>query len=277
MPEYIEYQKSVAAEFMALEKRVRHLIDNNHWGEEGRYKEAILINYLRRVLPKHLSVGTGFVKNKGNITRQIDIIVYDNTFPLLFSEGDFVVATSENVVAIIEVKSNIEPSDICGFIDKANRNAEIISGNSDMFLFNGIFSFNSNQEIERYINNLKQHDFSCITEKQHYNQVVSNKLFTCVNHITLGSNYFIKLWPLGQDEEKKRKYLSDNYDNYKPYYSLYKLDEGLAISYFLSNLQEFLIKKSTGTYKAELSEEMKAFLYPLQGGKEINLIDRAYL
>lgn len=276
MPNYLEYQKSVVAEFKALEKRVRHLIDNNHWGEEGHFKEAILINYLRRVLPKHLSVGTGFIRNKDNITKQIDIIIYDNTYPLLFSEGDFIIATSENVVAIIEVKSNIVPNKICEIIDKANRNAEIITDNSDMFLFNGIFSYNSNPKPEVYIDNLKKHDFSYLTEKN-YNQVYSRRLLSCVNHISLGSSYFLKLWPLGQDEENNRECLSENPDNYKPYYSLYKMDEDLAISYFLSNLQEFIIKKASGTYRAEIPKEMKEFLYPLQGGKELNLVDRAYL
>lgn len=277
MPNYLEYQKSVAAEFKALEKRVRHLIDNSHWGIEGNFKEVILMNYLRRVLPKHLSVGTGFVRNKDNITKQIDVIVYDNTFPLLFSEGDFVIATSENVLAIIEVKSNIEPSDICGIIDKANNNAEIITGHSDMFIFNGVFSYNGDSEPEDYIAKLNEHDFSDITEKQHFNQVASRRLFTCINHIALGSKYFFKLWPLGQDEETNKKYLSEDPRKSAPYYSIYKMDEGLAISYFLSNLQEFIIKKATGTYRAELPEEMKSFLYPIQGGKEVNLVDRVYL
>ena len=181
------------------------------------------------------------------------------------------------MVEIIEVKSNIEPSNICSIIDKANKNAEIISGNSDMFLFNGIFSYNSIPETKRYIANLKEHDFSDLTEKQHFNQIVSRRLLSCVNHIALGSKYFIKLWPLGQDEEGKEKYLSENPLNSVPYCSMYKMDEGLAISYFLSNLQEFIIKKATGIYKSGLSDQMKAFLYPLQEGKEINLVDRVYL
>ena len=42
MPDYLNYQKSVAKEFKAFEKRVRNLIDDRNWGEEGRYKEAIL-------------------------------------------------------------------------------------------------------------------------------------------------------------------------------------------------------------------------------------------
>lgn len=98
MSDYIAYHKSIAAEFKAYENRVRNLIGSNHWGEEGRFKEIILANYLKRVLPKHLSVGTGFVKNVDGITAQIDIIIYDNTFPVLFSEGDFVIAVPQNVI-----------------------------------------------------------------------------------------------------------------------------------------------------------------------------------
>lgn len=76
--------KSIAAEIKAYEKRVRNLIDATHWGEEGHYKEIILMNYLKRVLPQNLSVRTGFVRNRDEITSQIDIIIYDNSFPVLF-------------------------------------------------------------------------------------------------------------------------------------------------------------------------------------------------
>ncbi len=112
MPNYFEYQQSVAEEFKALEKRVRNLIDDSHWGEEGRYKEAILMNYLKRVLPRHLSVGTGFVRNNNEITNQIDIIIYDNSYPLFFSEGDFVISSVQNVIGIIEVKCGIRANDL---------------------------------------------------------------------------------------------------------------------------------------------------------------------
>ncbi|ATW28193.1 DUF6602 domain-containing protein [Candidatus Formimonas warabiya] len=77
--------KIIAREFKAYENRVRNLIDDASWAEEGRFKEIILMNYLRRIVPKNVSVGTGFVRNNdGEITSQVDIIVYDNTYPLLF-------------------------------------------------------------------------------------------------------------------------------------------------------------------------------------------------
>lgn len=89
MNEYLEYQKSVALEFQAYKDRIRYMIGNHHWGEDGRYKEILLINYLRRILPNTVSVGTGFVRNKEKLTSQIDIIIYANNIPLLFSEGDY--------------------------------------------------------------------------------------------------------------------------------------------------------------------------------------------
>ena len=276
MPDYLDYQKSIAVEFKAFEKRVRSLIDKSHWGEEGHFKEVVLMNYLKRILPKHLSVGTGFVRNDDRITKQIDIIIYDNTFPVLFSEGDFVITTSANVIGIIEVKSKIAPSGLCEIIETANNNAEIIVGQSDMNLFNGIFSYNYESVPQRYVDNLNDHDFINLVRKPH-NYIVSRKLFSCVNHIALGDKYFIKLWPLGQDEEGKERFLSENPANYAPYYSLYNMEHGLAFSYFLSNLQEFIIKVATSNFDKELPKDMRGFLYPIEEGKEICLFNRIYL
>ncbi|RUT30486.1 hypothetical protein EJP77_11640 [Paenibacillus zeisoli] len=267
MPNYLDYQKSVAAEFKAYEKRVRYLIDDVHWGEEGRYKEIILMNYLKRVLPKNLSVGTGFVRNKTEITSQIDIIIYDNSFPVLFSEGDFVVATPENVIGIVEVKSNIEPNELCSIIEKANRNGSIISGGSDLLIFNGIFSFNSANRVNTFISHLERYDFASLLRKDHWNQIIPPALSSCVNHISLGERYFLKLWKTGQNPQ--------TIDS--PHYSLYDMCDSLAFSYFLSNIQDFVIWKARGYTAESLPQEMQSFFYPLPEGKEAHLVKRILL
>ena len=82
MPNYLDYQKSISNELISIKNRVRNFIDDHHWGEDGRYKEIILSEILRRHLPKNVSVGTGFVVNQDNISTQIDIIVYDSKYPL---------------------------------------------------------------------------------------------------------------------------------------------------------------------------------------------------
>lgn len=113
--------------------------------------------------------------------------------------------------------------------------------------------------------------------KKPHNEIISRRLFSCINHIALGDKYFIKLWPLGQDEEGKERYLSENPVNYAPYYSLYNMQDCLAFSYFLSNLQEFMIKVSTSNFDKELPKEMRGFLYPIEEGKDIRLFGRVYL
>ena len=70
IPKYLEYQLSIAQEFKAYENRVRFLIDDSNWAEEGWYKEIILMNYLKRNLPQSFSIGTGFVRNNSETIQQ---------------------------------------------------------------------------------------------------------------------------------------------------------------------------------------------------------------
>ena len=42
MPNYVEYQKSISAEFKAYENRVRNIIDDHHWGKMDITKKLSL-------------------------------------------------------------------------------------------------------------------------------------------------------------------------------------------------------------------------------------------
>lgn len=268
MPDYLNYQRSVAAEFVALEKRVRDLIDDANWGEEGRYKEVVLKNYLRRVLPENLSVGTGFVRNGDEITKQIDIIIFDNTYPLLFSEGDFVITTSYNVVGIIEVKSSIMPSKLFKIMKNANDNAyKIAKGMGFGYrLFNGIFSYDAGKNMNRYYIALEKCDFSDLLDRE--DQVISPKLYYCINNMTLGGSFFIKLFLTGEDHIKKDPIKNATY-------KLCEMQDNLAFSYFISSLQEFISDFSTNELdysneiKQDYQDKMKKFLYPSKAEKEM--------
>lgn len=46
-----DFQKSITKELDVVKNRVRNLIGPAHWGEEGRYKEAVLKNIIKRFLP----------------------------------------------------------------------------------------------------------------------------------------------------------------------------------------------------------------------------------
>ena len=60
-PDPKSFQTSITEELLILRNRVRFLIGDAHWGEDGSYKEAILRKILRGFLPKDLNIGTGFI------------------------------------------------------------------------------------------------------------------------------------------------------------------------------------------------------------------------
>ncbi|MFD1445784.1 DUF6602 domain-containing protein [Oceanobacillus profundus] len=238
-----EFQKTLSRELITIKDRVRNLIGDAHWGEEGRYKESILKNVISRFLPKDLSLGTGFIITKERErlkrSRQIDIIIYDSTYPLLFNEGDFIITTPENVRALIEVKTSIASVDIKDIINNARENALLAPKSK----FNGIFAFE-----KKGIN----------IRRSKLNQNLKQSLYESkglVNHLCLGENIFIKYWKTGE----KNEHLIDNV------YSFYNIHE-LAFSYFISNLIECVAPEKV--------IDKSWFLYPIRkpNGKEDALI-----
>lgn len=255
------FQESITRELNTIKDRVRNLIGNAHWGEEGRFKEAVLKNIIRQFLPNNLSVGTGFIlKATGNndadnvLSSQLDIIVYDNTLPILFKEGDFIVTTLKNVRAIIEVKSRITPgtfnavveqfeNSIAHFASELNKPHVNLVGartvpSKRLKVFTGIFSFEYGGDISS-----KNIDKSLKDSRR------------LINHICLGSSYFIKHW---KNTDESRLSLSTNCRT--DFYNIYNLDN-LAFSYFISNL----IDISSGGLN-----DRYWFSFPIEGTKEIH-------
>lgn len=240
------FQKSINEELKLVKDRVKNLIDidTNHHGEDGSYREAILRNVIKRFLPNNISIGTGFVVTKKGSnfkrTTQIDIILYDNTYPLLFKEGDFIITTPKNVKAIIEVKTTIRNTDLTSIIKKAKNNYEIIV-NGNKKIFNGIFAFNYEDSIV-------------------LSQTIDTALKNSdgkINHISLGDKIFIKYWH-NENCSKINESCSSN-----KFFNIYELQE-LSFSYFISNLIEYIVDKN-------MNERMW-FMFPIQttNGKEDN-------
>lgn len=268
MADYLEYHKSIASEFKAYQNRVRNLIGNKHWGEEGRYKEIILMNYLKRVLPKNVSVGTGFVQGNNNLSTQIDIIIYDNTFPVLFSEGDFVVTVPENVVAIIEVKTKIHNNNLKEIVKKASNNGEIIFSSTQRDIFNGIFSYEYSDRkdyLKYQFNNL---NYFTLPTQEDDEWIWTEKTNSQVNHILLGSSIFIKFYPYTRIRR------ANDFDVNEPHLNIYDMKNDLALAYFISNLQEFILYRTTKPFLERMPEELLKFFYPIPETKEIYLFEK---
>ncbi|MGN6402329.1 MAG: DUF6602 domain-containing protein [Flavisolibacter sp.] len=248
------FQESITRELEIIKDRVRDLIGDRHWGEEGRFKEAVLKNILRKFLPNNISVGTGFIvdSNNGNdISRQLDIILYDNTCPVLFSEGDFIITTKKNVKGIIEVKSRITTTSLRGVIQQFDESIEMLlplnmyrhtifrrERDYQTRIFLGIFAFefDGNIDSERIDNALTG----------------SRGL---VNHISLGTNLFIRRWRRGDAER-----LEPPVNSQTDFYNIYDINN-LSFSYFISNLIDIVSGGLSDRYW---------FSFPIPGTKELH-------
>lgn len=249
-PQPLAFQESIGQELLAMKDRVRNLIGDNHWGEEGRHKEILLRNALKRVLPSHIGVASGFIvkESHGRIecSTQIDIIIYDSGYPVLFKEGDFIVTTPENVSGVIEVKTNLRSKNT---INEATEKAANISTLIGRDIFNGIFSYETELKSEGI--------------KPVFQQALQSRLGSVTN-ICLGNDFFIHYF---SKDELSEVHSSDNSVS-SEYYGIYKIDN-LAFSYFISNLLDVVCSKSN----SEMMNSRHWFLFPLKDGKEPYRID----
>ena len=99
-----------------------------HSGEDGRYVESLVREYLQKLLPRTLEVSSGFIlrpsvktgingrERKGHDdehSTQLDIIVHDSAnYPVFQRFGDSVIVPPEGVIAIISIKKHLRDSDI---------------------------------------------------------------------------------------------------------------------------------------------------------------------
>lgn len=75
----------------------------------GILTEEILRKFLSTYLPKGVAVEQGFIIDEnGKISRQIDIIIYDNLlYAPLYRINDIVVLPNKSVIEVIEVKTTV--------------------------------------------------------------------------------------------------------------------------------------------------------------------------
>lgn len=224
----IEFHKTTTKELLAIRDRVRLLV--THWGEDGKHQEAVLISVIKRFLPERYKITSGFVvqqtnmRGQHNASKQIDIIIYDINYPVLFKEGDFTIVTADSVEAIIEVKANIKNQGTEKVIRKANEMGQFVYNarlNNKKPLFNGIFSYKGFERLK--INNsisVKK----ALTNAENSVSNDTNKDRFKVNHISFNKDKFYKYWK--QEEQSDGGYLYDIAD--------------LSFSFFISNLMAHL-------------------------------------
>jgi hypothetical protein len=78
-------------------------------GDVGDTREKVVLEYLRKVMPRKYGFQSGEVFDKDDKqSGQVDVIIYDNLFSTVFSDGsDKVLAPVESTFGVISVKSKM--------------------------------------------------------------------------------------------------------------------------------------------------------------------------
>jgi len=98
----------------SLIEKSKSLVGLSHKEIKGHLRELFATEALRPFLASQYDVGSGIIVNQnGNQSHQTDLIIYDNRIlPPFIKQQNIGVFPVESVLAIIEVKSNLQKKDI---------------------------------------------------------------------------------------------------------------------------------------------------------------------
>lgn len=215
----------------------RKLIPNNqnnnqsgHPGEEGRWTESLIVEYLRRNLPSNLEVSTGFVIDKEQSQRsyQTDIIIHNPTItPPIFRYGDAVILHPGSVVAAISVKYKIYKNQIQKELEELRNIGKICSRmhpqeKGPYLALIGYGIEQTHYTSKKWMNNMKY--YSRKIEQLYSDQPEMNEIIDSV--ISLDGAIFHISKGKDQNNRKKAKILVAGCQDYE-YMLLSELLEGI--------------------------------------------------
>lgn len=243
-----EYFRSLTRELEALRDRVENFTVNEpHWQTVGEWKESVLRATLKGNLPANVEPARGFVVTKTRGTSQLDVILYDNTKPVLFRNGDLVFVTPDAVVGIIEVKSRIRSiRDLEDALILLAENAEIVrsrASHTEEEVFVGLFAYRTELDTAQ----------SAQVLEALQNAAAGNK-HRVVSYVCIGCSQFTMFWEAAPDGT-----CDIGYDTWHSY----ELTD-LAAGYFIHNLFHVAAKES-------VTENLSVW-FP-EGSKELRKID----
>ena len=103
--------KLISSELLLNSEKIKEYF--THKVAIGIGREKLLESYIRKIMPKALSLTTGFLYKNGISSAQSDIIIFDrNNFGTIFEEGGFSIVQPEAVTHSIEVKSKLYKNEL---------------------------------------------------------------------------------------------------------------------------------------------------------------------
>jgi hypothetical protein len=213
-PNYVEYHKTVTAELRAIKDRLNHL--THHRLSRGEFKEAALRAVLRRHLPASLRIGRGFIVTEDACSTQIDLLIVDDSTPVLFQDGDLLVVTPDAVRAAVEVKTQLSSrAKLRSSLDALGKASRQCAYAAVYQPWLGLFVYESALDDGTVLEVLVE---------------AASETDRPVHCVTYGEDRFFRYWPLGEHDRG-----APNDDANLRRFRGYNLD-GLAPSYFMGNL-----------------------------------------
>lgn len=220
----------------ALQKLSKNLVGtyNNtlfaHSGNIGDTREKVVINYLSSVMAKKYGFQSGEVFDENdNNSGQVDIIIYDNLFSTIFSDGsNKIFAPVESTYGIISVKSQMGTKELDNAIDGIKKYNDLkrplsednvfyvmpdlkITAGTNIQLYgqkqkniNCIFAFESKVAISTILKKMRQNPFIdmiivpdhfCILGR-HRNEFGLSKGKGNIEYVAIENNYSVALFVL---------------------------------------------------------------------------------
>ncbi len=224
-----------------MKDRVRYLINDGHWQTDGEWKESVLRSVLSRTIPRNMAIGRGFIVGNRESSSQIDILIYDSSYPVLYKDGDLVFITPSSCRAIIEVKTRVTQREFGLAVLKLADNAEIArnKGSGRNSVFTGLFVYEDSR-LPGMLEVLQE--------------TAGNRSRRIVDHVSVGASTFVKFWARDPARETSP---------YQQWHE-YSLD-AMAQGYFAHNLATELAPEPASIYEQ--------IWFP-EDGKEPHLIRR---
>lgn len=220
---YINMSERLYADYDAL----KELFPSNgyHNAVNGANNERLLIEYFNDELTNGFKATSGFVVNsEGEMSSQMDIIIYDDSTPLIFDKAGISIVPLDGVRAIIEVKSRMK-----GFINEDKdcldkilkkmfdeKNRFMVKNRNLVF---SVFSYT----LSRKTLDIKELEL-----------IFQNNLYQglkfCIN---INQNTFITSFKINRRSREN----IENRNTYLYSHELFQFDEKLAMGYFLDNIR----------------------------------------
>jgi hypothetical protein len=209
--------KSLATEISAVKDRVQNLIGPAHWPTVGVWKESVLRAVLRRHLPSSLGIGSGFVVSADGQSTQIDVLIYDDTGPILFQDGDLIIVTPDVVRAVIEVKTRLKGTDLREVFGKIDATGRLLKRQPKYPApFFGVYSY-------------EEEDLDAVQVLAALQEVNRGDASHDIHCVSVGTRQFVRFW----------RYKPDAPSIFYAKWHSYAL-EGTAQAYFVHNVIDHL-------------------------------------